>query len=74
MGDGRRIYGDARIKGLKVHRSVKTRLEVLDKAGKQAYTPNAYFKIGQRDNKKFIESEEWNIDDPNAQTHWEWVD
>ena len=71
-GRGRLIYGDALDGGVFVHRSVKTRLEVLDKHGQSEYTPNAWFK-----NKRSTwyhtkhEPHEWNTDEP---TLWQWVD
>ena len=71
IGRGRLIYGDARLKGIKVHYSVKTRLEVTDKWGKPVYSPGAFFHVGPKGNKKRIT--DWNVENPDPKTHWEWV-
>ncbi|KAL5495495.1 hypothetical protein ACEPAI_958 [Sanghuangporus weigelae] len=75
LGRGRKIYGDAKRDGIKVHRSVKTRLEVLD-GTKSVYKPRAWFKyhptLGKKC-KKVSGPQEWNIDEPER-CLWEWVD
>lgn len=71
-GEGRMIYGDARKGGLLVHRSVKTRLEVLDAHGDSVYKPRAWFKqhVGGR---KVKGPATWNIENP-SRDQWQWVD
>ncbi|TDL15310.1 hypothetical protein BD410DRAFT_778252 [Rickenella mellea] len=72
LGKGRKIYGNARIGGLKIHRSVKTRLEVMDKeTGESVYNPLAWFQHKHHGGKKLEGPETWNIDHPDQ---WEWVD
>ena len=75
LGKGRKIYGDARARGLNIHRSVKTRLEVKDNMGNSVYRPRAWFK--QKDqvtNKKVEGPHAWDIDHPDPETQWRWVD
>ena len=74
VGTGRKIYGDALVRGLKVHQTVKTRLEVLDSSGKSAYTPKAWFRV--RDpvsNKKVDGPTVWNVSQDDPQCRWKWV-
>ncbi|EJD04194.1 uncharacterized protein FOMMEDRAFT_167433 [Fomitiporia mediterranea MF3/22] len=74
FGQGRKVYGDAKKNGIKVHRSVKTRLEVVDKRGKSVYKPRAWWKhhpAPDKKGKKVAGPEVWNIDNPDR---WEWVD
>ena len=70
-GRGRKIYGDAKREGLKVHRSVKTRLEVLDDKGKSVYKPRAWFKMKAKANTTTDGPGLWDVEDPDQ---WEWVD
>ncbi|TDL28059.1 hypothetical protein BD410DRAFT_761386 [Rickenella mellea] len=76
FGKGRKIYGDARSGGLKIHRSVKTRLEVVDKKkDKSAYRPLAWFRYRKHPEGKKLEGPEtWNIDHPDPHHQWEWVE
>lgn len=62
--------------GLKVHRSVKTRLEAgeafVDGLYEPKVRPNLHSKEhapGSRE-PKMLPHEEWNVDEP---VHWEWV-
>ncbi|KAH8120082.1 hypothetical protein DFH11DRAFT_1558243 [Phellopilus nigrolimitatus] len=75
MGQGRKIYGDARKSGIKIHRSVKTRLEVLDHSGKNVYQPRAWFKVRDPSSKKKeVGPKSWCVEQPDTRTHWEWVE
>ncbi|KAI0684957.1 hypothetical protein BC835DRAFT_1386911 [Cytidiella melzeri] len=77
QGRGRQIYKDEMDEGMKVHRSVKTRLE----AGKIFYDGHHYVPrarpsiLTDREKKRMeirnLEHHEWNVDVPE---HWEWVD
>ena len=75
LGRGRKIYGDAKRNGIKVHRSVKTRLEVLE-GTRSAYKPRAWFRYfatpGKKD-RKVAGPQEWNVDEPDARL-WQWVE
>lgn len=73
LGRGRKIYGDAKKNGIKVHRSVKTRLEATNIRGEPAYTPKAWFTFRDTSGKKSKGPIEWNVDTPNPK-NWEWVD
>lgn len=70
-GKGRFIYGDATVKGIKVHSSVKTRLEVLDAKKKSVYQPKAFVRVGPREKQVLIT--DWNIEIPDKDSQWEWV-
>ena len=59
------------MKGIKVHHSVKTRLEVVDNKGEQVYKPRAFFNVGSKGDRERVD--EWNVENPNPRTHWEWV-
>lgn len=65
---------------LKVHRSVKTRLEVMKSNHRPAYKPLAwwYYKRdlghGKSARRKYRGPAMWNIDNPNPVKYWEWVD
>ncbi|KAL5518743.1 hypothetical protein ACEPAH_426 [Sanghuangporus vaninii] len=76
FGQGRKIYGDAKKNGIKVHRSVKTRLEVMD-GTKSVYKPHAWFKYhpdpNNKKGKKVSGPQEWNVDEPDSRL-WEWVE
>lgn len=76
MGEGRKIYGDARANGLRVHRSVKTRLEVLDKkTGASVYEPKAWYnEHDPRTGAKLKNLTIRNINDPDPHEQWQWVD
>lgn len=64
--------------GLKIHRSVKTRLEAAERLG-EVYVPQVrpaikrFDHLGKRIRGEPIPLtyEQWNVDDPK---HWEWVD
>ncbi|KAI5121318.1 hypothetical protein M0805_003785 [Coniferiporia weirii] len=70
-GNGRKIYGDAKRSGIKVHRSVKTRLEVVDRGGGSVYQPKAWFKARGASGKKEAGPKNWNVENPDK---WKWVD
>lgn len=70
-GRGRKIYGDARRERLKVHRSVKTRLEILDESGKSVYRPRAWFNVKKDVDDTTVRPGSWNVENPDQ---WEWVD
>ena len=71
FGRGRLLYGDALAQGLKIHRSVKTRLEILDKTGGSVYCPNARMIVKDSVGKTNVGHSQWNVDKPDE---WEWVD
>jgi hypothetical protein len=73
FGRGRKIYGDALKNGLVVHRSVRTRLEVVRKGGKAAYHPRAWFKTKGPTGKKEAGPKTWVVDDP-SERNWHWVE
>lgn len=73
LGRGRKIYGDAKKNGIKVHRSVKTRLETTNIRGESAYTPRAWFNVRNALGKKTKGPIDWNVDKPDPKL-WEWVD
>lgn len=62
--------------GVKIHRSVKTRLEATHRLG-QAYIPQVRPEIRDYVSGKKVKQarqlthEEWNVDNPK---YWEWVD
>ncbi|KAH8103592.1 hypothetical protein BXZ70DRAFT_889242 [Cristinia sonorae] len=77
-GQGRKIYKDEMDEGMRVHRSVKTRLEagaVFDD-DEQLYWPKVRPNLRSRDSGKKgrnpvrLEHHEWNVDEPE---YWEWV-
>ena len=76
LGQGRKIYGDAKRDGIKVHRSVKTRLEVVD-GTRSVYKPRAWFKYrpdpNNKKGRKVNGPQEWNVDEPDSRL-WEWVE
>jgi hypothetical protein len=53
------------VKGIKVHHTVKTRLEVGN------YKPRAYFNVGPKKARKPVS--EWNVENPDPKEQWEWV-
>ena len=74
FGRGRKIYGDAMRGGLKIHRSVKTRVEVLGSDGKSVYRPRAWFDHQGVDGRVEEGPKVWDVAAPNETTQWEWVD
>ncbi len=63
-GKGRKIYGDAFEGGLKVHRSVKTRLSIVKSNGESDYEPKAWFKKWSPEKKRKVAGPTtWNIPD-----------
>lgn len=75
-GRGRKIPRHEMREGLKIHRSVKTRLEATHRLGVD-YVPQIRPEIKKYvDGKKVKEAEQlthedWNVDDPK---YWEWAD
>ena len=74
-GRGRKIYKSEMREGMKVHRSVKTRLEAGILHDGQLYVPKVRPHIAKSKDKKTrpvgLSHGEWNVDEPQ---HWEWVD
>jgi len=74
-GDGRRVFHPVMRRGMKVHRSVKTRLESLDKHGQRGtYVPKVRpFIKGEKKKggSRMLTIEEWLAENPK---HFEWVD
>jgi hypothetical protein len=69
-GAGRKVFRPVMRRGMKVHRSVKTRIEVLDKHGKPGkYIPKIRPVIG--DQPRTLTVEEWLADNPEI---FEWAD
>lgn len=74
-GHGRKLYGDAIEGGLRVHRSVKTRVEILDPSGKPQYTPRAWWKRRQTPGGPKVKGPQvWNVDSPDPSRQWTWVE
>ncbi|EPQ54493.1 hypothetical protein GLOTRDRAFT_77041 [Gloeophyllum trabeum ATCC 11539] len=70
-GRGRPVFGYLMQEGMKVHRSVKTRLEALDGQGKlESYVPRVRPKLFSRKAKRFTHAE-WNVEHPDF---CQWVD
>jgi len=70
-GKGRKVFGPVMRRGMKVHRSVKTRVEALDVAGrKKNYTPKIRPFVGKGVVRR-LTVEEWLAENPQ---HFEWVD
>lgn len=79
-GRGRKIYKSEMDEGMRVHRSVKTRLEAGKIFYNKHYTPQvrphipslakmkSFFKGREPER---LEYREWNVDEPQ---HWQWVD
>jgi len=74
-GAGRRVFHPVMRRGMKVHRSVKTRLESLDKHGQQgSYLPKIRPFVKdktKKDGSRKLTVEEWLAENPE---HFEWVD
>ena len=81
QGRGRKVWKDEMDEGMKVHRSVKTRLEAGQIFFDDHYVPrvrpsvpivvHAKTRAERRRQVKELEHHEWNTDTPE---HWEWVD
>lgn len=73
MGRGRKIFKHEMEEGMKVHRSVKTRLEAGKVFVNGHYIPRVRpsIKCGKKVEPRTLEYHEWNVDEPE---HWEWVD
>ncbi|CAL1694110.1 unnamed protein product [Somion occarium] len=76
-GQGRRIPRSEMKEGLKIHRSVKTRLEASGRLG-APYIPHVRpeLKVINAEGRKVkvsrqLRHEEWNVESP---VHWEWVE
>ena len=70
-GKGRKIPRDEVHLDLKVHRSVKTRLEGIQRLGGLAYVPHVRPHTGKNSEPVRLSYREWNIENP---VHWTWVD
>ncbi|KAI0078129.1 hypothetical protein K474DRAFT_1706686 [Panus rudis PR-1116 ss-1] len=82
-GRGRKIFKDEVDEGLKVHRSVKTRLEAGEAFVEGVYIPKVRpnlptTRTDEQEQKKkvkrdpvMLEHHQWNVDEP---VHWTWVD
>lgn len=79
-GRGRKIFKDEMDEGLKVHRSVKTRIEAGDifEGREKLYWPKVRPHLPQRDacvpkgqkGPLRLPRHEWDVETPE---HWEWV-
>ena len=75
-GRGRKIPRHEMHEGLKVHRSVKTRLEASHRL-EEEYVPQIRPELKKFVNGKKVKEakrlthEDWNVEDPK---YWEWVD
>lgn len=77
-GQGRQIPRSEMKEGLKIHRSVKTRLEATERLG-IPYVPQVRPKLNAVDSSgkkvkceaRSLSHEEWNVDEP---VHWQWVE
>ena len=69
-GKGREVYKDVIERGVKIHRSVRTRMFALPMDGSdQQYLPKVRFAIGGKP--QHLTREEWLADKPE---YFEWVD
>ncbi|KAI0091262.1 hypothetical protein BDY19DRAFT_1086277 [Irpex rosettiformis] len=72
-GRGRKIFKHEMKEGMRVHRSVKTRLEAGPIFFNGHYIPRVRPSIGpgKKREPRTLDHHEWNVDDP---AYWEWVD
>ena len=72
-GRGRKIIKKEMESGLKVHRSVKTRLEAGPIFFNMHYIPRVRPRLpsNPKGEARMLDHHEWNVDDAK---HWEWVE